>query len=140
MVYVVAAYSITISVLLIYGILLKHRARLADPQRAGGFDLGAALLAPLWALGHGQHAAGALLVVATIALVVAQAMGQELAASVLASLLVGGALFFGVVGNRLTSGADPVARVRAELRWALAGAVVHTIVLPWACYFWLARG
>ena len=150
MVYVVAAYSITISVLLIYGVLLQHRARLAAGARpAGGFNLGAALLAPIWALFHGQRAAGATLLATTVALAAAQASGLALAAALLGALLAGASLFLGVVGNRIASaganaagldggGADPVARAQAELRWALAGAVLHTVVLPWACYFWLA--
>jgi len=140
--YVVAAYSITIGVLLVYGVLLQHRARLAEPRRTGGFNLGAALLAPFWAFFHGQRAAGAALVVATVALAAARASGHTLAVSLLAPLLVGAGLFFGVVGNRIAGagGSEPDARARMELRWALAGAVVHTLVLPWVCYFWLARG
>lgn len=149
MVYVVAAYSITISVLLIYGVLLQHRARLAGARPGSGFNLGAALLAPLWALFHGQRAAGATLLATSVALAAAQAKGLALAAALLGALLAGASLFLGVVGNRIVNagasaaghggvGGDPVARARAELRWALAGAVLHTIVLPWACYFWLA--
>ncbi|MFO0691063.1 MAG: hypothetical protein U0900_20365 [Myxococcota bacterium] len=152
MVYVVAAYSITIGVLLIYGVLLQHRARLAGARPVTGFNLGAALLAPLWALFHGQRAAGAALLVATAAFAAAQASGQAMVAALLATCLLGAALFFGVVGNRLVAaaaasdgrasggraaGGDPAARARGELRWALAGAVLHTVVLPWACYFWL---
>jgi hypothetical protein len=45
----------------------------------------------------------------------------------------------GVVGNRIAArqpaGADPDAFYSRELRWALAGAVLHTLVLPWVCYF-----
>ncbi|MBK7949929.1 MAG: hypothetical protein IPK00_14540 [Deltaproteobacteria bacterium] len=149
MVYVVAAYSITIGVLLIYGVLLQHRARLAGARKGGGFNLGAALLAPVWALFHGQPAAGATLLATAAALAAAQASGLALAASLLAALFAGASLFLGVVGNRIASagsraggvdgtGGEPVARAQAELRWALAGAVLHTVVLPWACYFWLA--
>lgn len=142
MAYVVAAYSITISVLLVYGVLLQHRARLAEPRRTGGFNLGAALLAPLWALFHGQRAAGAALVVATIALAAARASGQTLVVALLAPFLLGAALFFGVVGNRISGadGGEPAVRARTELRWALAGALLHTLVVPWACYFWLGQG
>lgn len=142
MVYVVAAYSITISVLLTYGVLLQHRARLAEARPGGGFNLGAALLAPIWALWHGQRAAGAGLVATAIAFLAARASGRVLEASLLAALLGAGAILLGFVGNRIAgvgSAGDAFARARGELRWALAGAVIHTIVLPWACYFWLAR-
>lgn len=134
LVYVVAAYSITIGVLLVYGVLLQHRARLAGARPATGFNLGAALLAPLWALCHGQRAAGAALLALTAGLAAAQASGQALVAALLAAGLIGAALFFGVVGNRLVAAAS----AQAELRWALAGALLHTVVLPWLCYFWLA--
>lgn len=146
MVYVVAAYSITIGVLLIYGVLLQHRARLAGARKGGGFNLGAALLAPVWALFHGQRAAGATLLATAVALAAAQASGLALAAALLAALLAGASLFFGVVGDRIVNAGtqaeggdgEPAARAQAELRWALAGAVLHTVLLPWACYFWLA--
>lgn len=180
MVYVVAAYSITFGVLLIYGILLQHRARVArarlaigraprvrsaagaaspgdatlgagaaaDAPRSGGlegergFNLGAALLAPFWIWAHGQPRVGVALLVAVAALAAAQASGLRLAVLLLAPLVLGASLFFGVVGNRIAAtrhaDGDPVALAQSQLPWALAGAVLYTVVLPWAWQLWLA--
>lgn len=158
MVYVLAAYSLTISVLVLYGVLLQYRARVArarvfaaaegrpsgapDPDLARGFNLGAALLAPFWAFAHGRSALGAALLAAFGALALAQARGLRLPVLLLTALSIGAALFLGAAGNRIAAsrggagGAEGLAK--QELRWAIAGAVLHTIVLPWACYFWLA--
>ena len=160
MVYVVAAYSLTISVLVLYGVLLQHRARVArarlavahsggpvgaqDPELARGFNLGAALLAPFWAWSHGLRAAGAIFLASCGALVLAEASGLRQPALLLASMLIGAALFLGTVGNRIAlsraGGAGSEALASQELRWAIAGAVLYTIILPWACYFWLSPG
>lgn len=176
MVYVLAAYTLTIGVLVLYGVLLQYRARIArtrlvaahggsaveDPGFARGFNLGAALLAPFWALSHGLAAAGAALLAALIgfvALVAARPPSMQTATLALASLLIGGALFCGVIGNRVVAAAaraalhetkDLPATAREtssagvavelatrELSWAVAGTLLHTVVLPWACYFWL---
>jgi len=159
-VYVLAAYTLTIGVLSIYGVLLQHRVRVArariafapgasegagpDPGRdpGRGFNLGAALLAPLWAWAHGLRAAGAALVAALVALALAQANGMRLPALVLVSFLLGSALFFGVAGNRIARASagplDPAAFEARQLTWALVGVVLHTVVLPWAAYFGLA--
>ena len=146
MVYVLAAYSITIGVLLIYGVLLQHRARLArvrlaragraaSPEQTRGFNLGAALLAPFWAIAHGQPAIGGTLLVTWVAFAAAQASGLRLVVLLLAPLLIGASLFLGVVGNRIIAARsgdrDPIDRERAQLPWALAGVVLYTVVLPW---------
>jgi hypothetical protein len=163
-VYVVAAYTLTIGVLVLYGVLLQHRARIArsrlvaadgrsaieDPSFARGFNLGAALLPPFWALAHGLAAAGLGYFVALLALGAVVAFGSpamRIPTGLLASLLIGGALFFGAIGNRVVAAearkasdgrsGDAVAVATRELRWAVAGAVLHTVLLPWACYFWL---
>jgi hypothetical protein len=148
-VYVLAAYSITISVLAIYGVLLQHRVRVTRARVAGrsggpaallgqGFNLGAALLAPLWAWFHGLRAAGATLLLTSVVLGFALASGLRGPVWILAAVLAVAAVVLGVVGNRVAAGqtgADPEALLSRELRWALAGAVLHTLVLPWACYF-----
>ena len=159
MVYVLAAYSLTISVLVLYGVLLQHRARVArarvifarsgaqvgtpDPELARGFNLGAALLAPFWAWSHGLRAVGATFLATCGVLALAQASGLRLPVLLLTSMWIGAALFLGAVGNRIAAsragGAGAEALAAQELRWAIAGAVLHTIVLPWAGYFWLAR-
>lgn len=163
MVYALAAYSITLGALLVYGILLQHRLRRARARAGGvswaelgrGFNLGAALLAPFWALAHGQRAAGAMLLASGIACVAARVGGLRLPALLLGSLLLGGAVFFGVVGNRVAAGTMAAGDVvvtqevagravedfaRTQLGWSLAGALLFSVVLPWAGYFWGAGG
>lgn len=150
MVYVLAAYSITISVLAIYGVLLQHRARTARARVAGrgagppvalaqGFNLGAALLAPFWAWCHGLRAAGATLLVTGVVSGFAVASGLRWPAMGLAAILAAASIGLGVVGNRIAASrpaaADPDAFYSRQLRWALAGVVLHTLVLPWICYF-----
>jgi hypothetical protein len=119
----------------------------ADPSFARGFNLGAALLAPFWAFAHGMAVAGGAYLAALVALVglvVVRSPAMQMPLWLLASLLIGGAVFFGAVGNRIVagsartaSGGDAVAIATRELRWAVAGALLHTVVLPWACYFGL---
>lgn len=149
MIYAIAAYSITLGALLVYGVLLQHRARIAslasnaadEARVARSFNLGAALLAPVWTLARGMRAAGLGLIAATLGLAASAASGQRLPALVLASLLAGAALFFGAAGNRIAlararaAGVDALAASRAELRWAIAGALIYTVALPWAGWF-----
>jgi hypothetical protein len=149
-VYVIAAYSITISVLAIYGVLLQHRAQTARARVAGrsggpgvalaqGFNLGAALLAPFWAWFHGLRAVGATLILTGVVLALAFSSGLRWPVMGLTAILAAAAVGLGVVGNRIAAGqlvgVDPDGFYSRELRWALAGAVLFTLVLPWACYF-----
>lgn len=158
--YAIAAYSITLGALLVYGVWVQHRIRMARARQGGvspaelgrGFNLGAALLAPLWALAHGQYALGATLGAGAIAFGAVSSAGLRLPALALGSLLLGGAVFFGVVGNRIAAaralaaagvaerasaeagvpGAEAEAVARTQLAWSLAGALLYTVVLPWA--------
>lgn len=154
MVYVLAAYSITIAVLAIYGVTLQHGARVASAglsegrpgtgiDLARGFNLGAALLAPIWAWFHGLRAVGASLLLTDVVLAWLWSSRAErdlgwLTPS-LAAILVACSLALGVVGNRIAargpSSADPAAFLSRQLRWALAGSVLYTVVLPWAWHF-----
>ena len=78
MIFVIAAYSLTVGVLALYIALLQHRSRAAaatllasaetadtasavasDPCK--GFKLGASLLAPFWMWTHGMRISGAIL-------------------------------------------------------------------------------
>ena len=70
MVYAIAAYTITIGTLALYGIMIRYRQRVATAALAraagsrprdahGGFNVGAALLAPFWMWAHGMRAPGA---------------------------------------------------------------------------------
>ncbi len=158
MVYVVAAYSITFGALASYGVWLQARAQLArvlaanagrDPAALGsGFNLGALLLAPFWAWFHGLRMLGLTLLAASIVLVFAGASGLRVAVTALAALLALASIGLGFVGNRLAAdrrarsdgGIDAAAVIAGERSWALAGAVIHTVVAPWAGYFWLAGG
>lgn len=158
MIYVVAAYSITFGALAIYGVWLQARARLARVRAAGagrdpatlgrGFNLGAALLAPFWAWFHGLRAFGLALLATSVVLVFAEASGLRIAVMALGALLALASLGLGFVGNRLAvdrraataAGVDAASLIEGERRWALAGAVLHTIVAPWAGYFLLVSG
>ena len=162
MVYAVAAYSITLGVLLIYGVLVQYRVRVARAQSVArsageraasaavatellrGFNLGAALLAPLWALVHGPRAAAVGLIAAWVAFAAAGRSGVQPASLALASFLIGSAFFFGAAGNRMLAArgeaGDPFGMARGQMRWALAGALLYTVVLPWAGYFASAAG
>ena len=158
MVYVLAAYSITLGVLTIYGVMLQHGARIAHARLSSGsagkgvdlgrgFNLGAALLAPIWAWFHGLRAVGATLLLTAVSLAwlcsSGAASGPRWPAASLAAILAAAALYLGVFGNRIAVGdpasMDPAAFFARQLRWALAGAALHTVVLPWTCYFLIAR-
>jgi len=157
-VYVLAAYSITFGVLTIYGVMLQHAARIAHVRLASGsagegvdlgrgFNLGAALLAPIWAWFHGLRAVGAALLLTAVLLAwlcsSGAASGPRWPATSLAAILAAAALYLGVYGNRIAvrdpASTDPAEFFSRQLRWALAGAALHTVVLPWACYFLIAR-
>lgn len=146
LVYVLAAYSITLCVLLVYGLLLQHRARVALARLQGtgagvarGFNFGAALLAPFWALAHGVPTGGLTLLVSLGALGVALSAGLRVAVLVLTALLVGASIFLGIVGDRIAAAhqapLDPERFSSRQLAWGLAGALVHTVLLPWIVYF-----
>ena len=150
MVYVVAAYTITLSALALYGALLQHRGRVfaADQDAttnvlaAGlprGFTLGAALLSPVWMWKHGMRLPGMVVLLffgATILLYERQ-MWIPLLFAAMVPLAAGAAL--GFVGNRIAvghRGAETVADFSAsQLPWATAGIGLYTFVLPWAWYF-----
>lgn len=152
MIYAIAAYSITIGALALYGVILQHRARAHGATRSGesaddprrGFNVGAALVAPFWLWGHGMQLAGAGLGLLCLALVplYTQAMWIPMLFVGIVPLAAGAAL--GVVGNRIavehTGLEDAAAFSTSQLPWAVAGIALYTIVLPWAWYFITAPG
>ena len=155
MIYVIAAYSITIGTLAIYGVLMQHRGRMHLSEMAGatdqsatdatpsGFNLGAALLTPFWMWMHGMRVAGLILFFFYLAMAPLYdlAMWAPLFIAAIVAGAVGVAL--GVVGNRIASShrasATAAEFARGQLPWALAGVGVFTILAPWLWYFLLAE-
>ncbi|MBW2423126.1 MAG: hypothetical protein JRG86_02705 [Deltaproteobacteria bacterium] len=149
MIYVLAAYSITLGVLALYGVLLQHRRRVdgdalaraegtAASEPTKGFNLGASLLAPFWMLAHGLPIPGMLVLAVWIVLwpLYQRAMWVELLFAAAIPVAAGAAL--GFVGNRIAAsrlGTDAKAELaRSQLPWSLAGVVLFVFVLPWALF------
>lgn len=150
MVYVIAAYSITLGALGLYWALLAHRrveaneaharateAALDDPRR--GFNLGALLLAPFWMLRHGLVVPGALLLAPTLATLPLFQREMWLPMVFVASIPLAAGAALAVVGNRIavahTGLETPAAFSATQRPWAMGGIALYTIVLPWAYYF-----
>jgi hypothetical protein len=164
LVYAIAAYTITIGTLAIYGVVIGHRQRLAtaalvragaaedetfdvkeraalDPTR--GFNIGAALLAPFWMWAHGMRAPAALLLVLSLALPPLYQSGMWIVFFATAAIPVAAGAALGFAGNRIAvahrSEKDSASLAASQLPWAIAGIFLHVIVAPWA-YFLLAEG
>ncbi len=150
MVYTIAAYTLTLGALALYGVVMQHRLRVSsaalaatgggpplDPRK--GFNLGAALMSPFWMFAHGMRLPGALLIAMTLALVplFVQAMWLPTLFVSLVPLAAGSVLSF--LGNRIgvdhTGLEDAGAFSASQLPWAVAGVLLYTVVLPWAWYF-----
>jgi hypothetical protein len=149
-VYTLAAYSITIGVLALYGVVLQHRSRVAAAvlSRAKqapvmgsvrGFNLGALLLAPFWMLAHGMRGAGALVLLAYVVLWPAYQQVSWIAALFVGAIPLAAGAALGFVGNRIAAASleleEPDALSASQLPWALGGIVLYVFVLPWAAYF-----
>lgn len=176
MVYAIAAYSITIGCLALYGLTIRHREREAtaallsaelSAQRAAlgqaatadvtaeaeeegagatsasgaerSFNVGAALLAPLWMLAHGLRGPGVLVTLACLALWPLAQAGLTLPFWFVAMIPIAAGAALGFVGNRIASQnlgiSDPAALSGTQLPWALGGILFHAFVLPWIVYF-----
>ena len=157
MIFVIAAYSITLGVLALYGVLLQHRERVyaaaagaADEgggESAGairGFNPGAMLLAPIWMGAHGMRLPGMVLLGLETGLLWMTLRGPgsdvEDIALLLGWVIVSAAsVALGVVGNRIAvrhRGFEGVAAFSAsQLPWAISGILLYTVLLPWAWYF-----
>ena len=156
MIYVIAAYSLTVGVLALYIVLLQHRSRAAaatpeatdevsdtpgtkdfDPRK--GFNLGALLLAPFWMWIHGMRTAGAILLLVCLAVWPLYQSELWLALIFVAMLPLAGGAALGIVGNRIASshlGIENSADLSAsQLPWSLAGIVIYAFVLPWLYFF-----
>jgi len=150
LVYSIAAYTITIGTLALYGVLIHHRSRVAsaalaeasglpgrDPRK--GFNLGASLLAPFWMWRHGLRApASALLAVSlAVGVLYQREMWIPLLFASMIPVAAGAAL--GFAGNRIAADhlgiEKPAAFASSQLPWALAGIVLFAVIMPWALYF-----
>ena len=152
LIYALAAYSITLSVLGLYWVVLAHRNRefaelsarsaglpVADPR--GGINVGALLLAPFWMLRHGMVWPGMILGLFTLGLAPLYQRELWIPLLFLAMIPLSAALALGFVGNRVAVGhtglESPGAFSASQLPWAVAGIVLYTVALPWAGYFFL---
>jgi hypothetical protein len=149
-IYVIAAYTITLSVLAIYGMLLQHRGRVfaadQDATRtadavglARGFNLGAALLSPLWMWKHGMRLPGSVLLAFFAAMVLLYEREMWIPFLFVAMVPIAAGAALGFVGNRIAAshrGDESVAELSTnQLPWATAGIVLYALVLPWTWYF-----
>ena len=149
MVYTLAAYTITVGVLALYGVMLQHRNRVATavlarsdgrpaPDASRGFNLGALLLAPLWMLAHGMRAPGVLALGAWLALWPAYQHLSWVAALFVGTIPLAAGAALGFVGNRIAVAATGVDEADAlsarQLPWALGGIILYVFVLPWGLY------
>ncbi|MFP6656069.1 MAG: hypothetical protein VCB25_10615 [Myxococcota bacterium] len=147
MVYVLAAYSITIGTLMFYGVILQHRRRLVEldlarpsrPMRSIEFNLGVALLSPFWMWQHGMRAAGTgrLILYLTMLPLYDQQRWILLLFVAMVPLAAGTAL--GFVGHRIArndrSSESPAEYWASQLPWSLAGVGLYSVILPWFWYF-----
>jgi hypothetical protein len=148
-IYVLAAYSITLGVLALYLVLLQHRRResaeqlarhaglpISDPR--AGFNAGAMLLAPFWLMGHGMLPMGLLLLVPCLVVVPLYQRGLWIPLLFVAIVPAAAAAALGFVGNRIavkyTGIQQPGAFSASQLPWAIAGITLHVFVLPWVWY------
>ena len=150
MIYVIAAYSITLSALALYGVLLQHRGRVfsADQDAAttgtaggppSGFNIGAALLSPIWMWGHGMRLPGVGLFALFAAMVPLFDREMWIPLLFVAMLPIAAGAALGFVGNRIATGhrgVESLAEFSAsQLPWAIAGVTIYAFVLPWVWYF-----
>ena len=147
MIYVIAAYTITLSALALYGVLLQHRGRVfskdQDVTTAGGppsgFNMGAALLSPVWMWGHGMRLLGVALLALFAMLVPLYDREMWIPFLFVAMVPVAAGAALGFVGNRIATGhrgVESLAEFSAsQLRWATAGVSLYAFVLPWVWYF-----
>lgn len=165
MVYTIAAYSITVGVLALYGVLLQHRARVAaadllaatttttataaatqaplSTQTKRGVNVGAALLAPLWMWAHGLRLPGLLIGLATVAVVPLALRASQndawLPAVLVAVIPIAAGTALAISGDRIAAEhrgiSDPAVLSATQLPWALIGITLYVFVLPWVFYF-----
>lgn len=157
-IYTLAAYSITVGVLALYGVLMQHRRRVieatveatalsngsgsaSNPTR--GFNLGAMLLAPVWMIAHGMRVGGALLLAVWMAIWPLAQQQAWIAVLFVGAIPLAAGAALGFVGNRIAVGHRGVEQAQtlsaSQLPWALAGIALHVFVLPWVVLLFLDR-
>jgi hypothetical protein len=149
LIYVLAAYSITVGTLALYGVFMQHRGRIHVLEQSTStlpsgidFNLGAALLSPFWMWQHGMRAPGAVLFVLCLAL--GPLFERELWIPLLfvAMVPIAAGTALGFVGNRIAVNhrtSETAAEFAAsQLPWAVVGVGLFTLGLPWFWYFWFA--
>jgi hypothetical protein len=149
-IYVIAAYTITLGSLALYAVLLQYRGRAyaAEPDASGtgvaarlprGFNIGAALLSPFWMWSHGLRLPGAILFALWVAMIPLYEREMWVPFLLVAGIPLAAGAALGFVANRIAAGhrgAESVAEFSAsQLRWAIAGIGLYVIVLPWTWYF-----
>jgi hypothetical protein len=150
LVYTLAAYTITIGSLALYWVLQQHRQRshaielaaaIGEPSAAPqtGFNVGAALLAPVWMVAHGLVLPGSLLLLPCLAVVPLYVQGLMVPLLFVALVPISAGAALGIVGNRIAVAhrglEDPAAFAASQLPWAIAGIVFHVLVMPWLLFF-----
>jgi len=168
LVYVIAAYTITIGTLALYGVMLGYRQRvavasLAMPHPASaptslaaspeddsttdratedlrkGFNVGAALLAPLWMWAHGMRIPGAVLLVLCLSIAPLFRAEMWLPALAVAAIPLAASAALGFAGNRIAAdhlkAEDSATFAATQLPWAIAGIILFTAIAPWVWFF-----
>jgi len=155
LIYALAAYSITIGTLALYGVHLQYRSRIhaLDHSASSGqsasvgttvfnFNLGAALLSPFWMWQHGLRAAGAVLFAVCLVLVPLYERDAWIPLWFVAMVPLAAGVALGFVGDRIAMShrprETPAEVAESQLPWAVAGVALFTIVLPWVWYFGFA--
>jgi hypothetical protein len=150
LIYTIAAYSITVGTLALYGVFMQHRGRVYSDLVSGslrvgpdesalGFNLGAALLAPVWLLKHGMRVPGGVLLILSAVTIPLYERELWIPLVVVAMVPLAAGTALGFVGNRIARNhrrTETLAEFSAsQLPWAVAGVCLFTIVLPWFWYF-----
>lgn len=149
MVYVIAAYTITLGFLALYGVLLQHRVRVfnadEDARTSGSvgelhrrFNVGAALLAPLWMWGHGLRWPGAGLLMLCLSMLPLYDLGLWVPLLLVAMVPFAAGAALGFVGDRIAMSHRGVERLAefstSQYQWATTGVVIYSFVFPWLWY------
>jgi hypothetical protein len=108
-----------------------------DPPK--GFNLGAALLSPLWMWSHGMRGAGTVLLTLYAAMLAFAFLEMWTPFLFVAMMPLAACAALGIVGNRIAlnhRGAESLSTFsKSQLPWATGGVLLFAFVLPWAWYF-----